>query len=168
MKIKAFRCIAPNVICVERIKKLVKERLGVKTIFPDRCNDVAFFIYCYDGMLSYDIQDSFTAYSNHIEEELTYDQAVMRLRSIPVLRPIPKFEFKPFDKILRQSKVKEKWQIGLFSHIGKDGFVGINNAKIVKMVPYLGHENLLNTTQMSDDGHWEFDEEEDCPIFVRS
>lgn len=167
MILKEFRCIAPNIKCVELLKDLLLSRITPKTIFPDRCNEIAFFIYFYNNMLSFDEIHSYDAYKKHTEEELTFEQAVERISAVPVFKPIPDFKFEPFDQILRQSKHKDIWQIGIYSHIGIGEFIGMNNTKILKMVSYKENKHLLNTTQKPVDGYWECDD--DCePVYVRS
>ena len=61
----------------------------------------------------------------------------------------PKYEFKPFDRVLvRDSRVSE-WRANLFNYIDKDGFYCCVWANWAYCIPYEGNEHLLGTTNDS-------------------
>lgn len=59
----------------------------------------------------------------------------------------PKYEFKPFDKVLVRDSKSDNWRANLFGYIGKDGYYRCVYANWVYCIPYIGNESLLGTTK---------------------
>lgn len=149
--IKPFKCAAMTPDRVVKMRKALS-RHGIEI----RVGDDAVYVFYRPGedmeWASYALTPE--KFVDCEEEEMTFDQAMKMILAAPVLVPAPKFEFKPFDQILRQNKHSETWKIGFYSHIEPNNFIGLNGATVMRMLPYKGNEHLLNTKGRPD-GWWE-------------
>lgn len=57
----------------------------------------------------------------------------------------PKYQFKPFDKVLVRDRDTEAWWCNLFGYIDKDGNYMCVNGPWNQCIPYEGNEHLLGT-----------------------
>lgn len=60
----------------------------------------------------------------------------------------PKYQFKPFDKVLVRDCDTETWGCNLFGYIDKDGDYMCVNGPWSQCIPYEGNEHLLGTTNI--------------------
>lgn len=59
----------------------------------------------------------------------------------------PKYQFKPFDKVLVRDTCDDTWRASFFSHIEEDSSRYVTTGLTWKYcIPYKGNESLLNTT----------------------
>lgn len=58
----------------------------------------------------------------------------------------PKYQFKPFDKVLVRDSDIERWICNFFGFIDEDGDYICVNAPWKQCIPYEGNEHLLGTT----------------------
>lgn len=58
----------------------------------------------------------------------------------------PKYQFKPFDKVLVRDDNEADWKCDFFSNISNSGFYHCINTWWRQCIPYEGNEHLLGTT----------------------
>lgn len=58
----------------------------------------------------------------------------------------PKYQFKPFDKVLVRDDNEADWKCDFFSNISNSGYYHCINAGWKQCIPYEGNEHLLGTT----------------------
>lgn len=58
----------------------------------------------------------------------------------------PKYQFKPFDKVLVRDDNEAEWKCDFFSNISNSGYYHCINAGWKQCIPYEGNEHLLGTT----------------------
>lgn len=65
----------------------------------------------------------------------------------PATNNTPKYQFKPFEKVLVRDTCDDTWRACFFSHIEKDSGRYVTTGLTWKYcIPYKGNEHLLNTT----------------------
>ena len=63
----------------------------------------------------------------------------------------PKYQFKPFDKVLARNSDDEFWFCEHFGHIDSDGSFICAGKKYSQCIPYEGNEHLLETTKKPEE-----------------
>ena len=58
----------------------------------------------------------------------------------------PKYQFKPFDKVLVRDDNEADWKCDFFSNISNSGYYHCINAGWKQCIPYEGNEHLLGTS----------------------
>lgn len=63
----------------------------------------------------------------------------------------PKYQFKPFDKVLARNSDDEFWFCEHFGHIDSDGSFICAGKKYSQCIPYEGNEHLLRTIKKPEE-----------------
>lgn len=63
----------------------------------------------------------------------------------------PKYQFKPFDKVLARNSDDEFWFCEHFGHIDSDGSFICAGKKYSQCIPYEGNEHLLRTIKKTEE-----------------
>lgn len=102
------------------------------------------------------VKNTFLRYATEEEKKQLYDALAKEGKAWDVEKKMivdlkPKFELKPFDKVLVRERKGQAWAISFFGYKDDNYYICTNGCFWMQCIPYIGNEHLLGTSKDVED-----------------